>query len=153
MKKKLLIIVAIVLVALGASAFVMFKFVLNNGDATEKPKEVKQEKPVPKAYLELEPFQDMPINPSGTQRAIVQLSLLFEYPAEDKNLPVAIEAILPLLKADISLYLESQTLEDYGVDNRQMLEEQLRVLVNNHLEDPAKGLTSVRVSRIVTQYM
>ena len=150
-KVNLIIIIAIAVVAIGLSAFIMFKFVFA-GDKT-KPDEPVEEPPCEKAYLELAEFQDMAINPNGPQRAIVQLSLLFEYCVDDKKVPIELEKVLPLLKADVNFYLQSQTLEDYGVDNRTMLEDELRVLVNQHLTDVKKGLTAVRVTSFVVQYL
>jgi len=151
-KINLIIIIGIVVLALAISGFIMFKFVLKRGGGEEAPEPV-EEPPCPKAWLELAEFQDMAINPNGPQRAIVQLSLLFEHCQADKKVPLELEKILPLLKADVSFFLQSQSLEDFGIDNRHMLEEELRVLVNNHLEDVDKGLTSVRITSFVVQYL
>lgn len=148
-KINIIVIIAIMVVAIGVSAFVMFKFVLG-GNGESEPKE---EKPCEKAYLEMDAFQQLAVNPTGPQRAIVQLSLLFEHCVDDKLVPTELERVMPLLKADISFYLQSQTLEDFGVENRTMLEEELRILINQHLEKTEKGLTSVRVTDIVVQYM
>jgi hypothetical protein len=121
LKKKLLIIVAIVLVALGASAFVMFKFVLNNGDATEKPKEVKQEKPVPKAYLELERSKTCPSTPAA-RKGHCAAEPAVRVPGRRQEPAGGHRSHSSPAEGRHLLYLESQTLEDYGVDNRQMLE-------------------------------
>ena len=148
---KLLVIIVIAVVAVALAVAVMYFLVLR--DKGDTPAEPVEEKPCEKAYMELEEFQDMAINPNGPQRAIIQLSLLFEHCADDKKVPLEMERVLPLLKADINLFLQSQTLEDYSIENRHMLEEELRVLVNNHLEDVEKGLTAVRVTSFVVQYL
>ncbi|MCD4828528.1 MAG: hypothetical protein K8R90_03745 [Candidatus Cloacimonetes bacterium] len=146
-----LIVIAIVLVvALGASAFIMFKFVLNKEEGDEEP---VAEPPCEKIYLELAEFQEMAINPAGPQRAIVQMSLLFEYCLDDKKVPIEMEKFLLLLKADINYYLQSQTLDNFRVENRPQMEEELRVLVNNNFVEVEKGLTAVRVTSLVIQYM